>query len=208
MIRIYITIPNGDGWIHKLAHFAICKILSDRRYILRHDCPTHQPYTQNLHKCMWDFIKGGEDFWLSFDADNPPINNPLNLIEYNCDLIGLPTPVWYNAISGDRPYYFNALDKYEDGYRPHEVMDGLQEVDAIGSGCFIVARRVIEALKYDQPFARIWNKEGLIELGGDYSFCRKVKMAGFKIWAHYGYPCYHFNEINLLEVISTFNGIK
>lgn len=209
-LSVYITVPNGNGWLHKLVHFAICKILADHRYQIRHDCPTHSPYVNNLHHCMEDFLGGGENYWLSIDTDNPPINNPLDLVKYDCDLIGLPTPVWHNAVKGDRPWYFNALDwdKEVQAYRPHESCEGLQEVDAIGSGCFLVARRVILKLKDQQPFMRIWNSDGTVEMGGDYSFCRKVKKAGFRVWAHYDYLCHHFNELNLLEMIRAFQGMK
>ena len=210
MKSVYITVPNGSGYLHKHVHFAVCRMLADRRYTIRHDAPTHSPYVNNLHHCVKDFLRGGEDYWLSIDTDNPPINNPLDLIEYDCDVIGLPTPVWCNKVKGDRPYYFNALDwdNKEQAYRPHENMKGLQEVDAVGSGCILIARRVILKLKDQQPFMRQWNQDGTVNTGGDYSFCQKVKKAGFKIWAHYGYPCHHFNETSLIEIIEAFNGMK
>ena len=210
MIKIYFTIPNGDGWLHKLTHFTICRILNDKRYLIRHDCPTHKPYINNLHHCMKDFLKGGEDYWLSIDTDNPPINNPLDLVEYDCDLIGCPTPVWHNKVLGDRPWYFNTLDwdEKEQAYRPHFDTNGLQEVDAIGSGCFLVARRVILKLKDQMPFMRQWNQDGTVEVSGDYSFCQKVKKEDFRIWAHFDYLCHHFNELDLLEVIQAFQGMK
>ncbi len=204
---VYITVPNGKGWVHKHVHFAVCRMLGDGRFRIRHDCPTHSPYVHNLHKCMYDFLDGGEGYWLSMDDDNPPTRNPLDLIEYDCDLIGCPTPVWHSAVEGDRPWYFNALDRKPDGYVPHEPCEGLQEVDAIGSGCFLVARRVMMALKDQQPFMRQWGEDGLVELGGDYSFCRKVKAAGFKVWAHYDFPCQHFNEIEVGEAIQAFGAM-
>ncbi len=204
MTSVYFTIPN-TGWIHKHAHFAACKILADRRYRVRHDCPTHSPYVQNLHKIKEDFLDGGEDYLLTFDADNPPTNNPLDLVEFDCDVLGLPTPVWHDAVPEDRPYYFNALDIKGEGYTPHTDCNGLQEVDAVGSGCLLIARRVLLKLRYDQPFARQWNRDGTVEVGGDYSFCRKAKAAGFKIWTHYDYPCQHFNELELLSVIKRMN---
>lgn len=209
MTSVYITVPNGSGWLHKTVHFAICKMLADRRYIIRHDCPTHSPYVNNLHRCVKDFLNGGEDYWLSLDDDNPPINNPLDLIEYDLDVVGCPTPVWCNKVKGDRPYYFNALlwDEKEQAYRPHENMNGLQEVDAIGSGCMLIARRVISKLRDQQPFMRQWNKDGTVDVGGDYSFCQKVKKAGFKVWAHFDYPCHHFNEVSLIEVIESMNAM-
>lgn len=210
MTSVYITVPNGNGWLHKMVHFAVCKMLADRRYQIRHDCPTHSPYVNNLHHCVKDFLNGGEDYWLSIDTDNPPINNPLDLIEYDCDVVGCPTPVWCNKVKGDRPYYFNALlwDEGEQAYRPHENTNGLQEVDAIGSGCMLIARRVILKLKDQQPFMRQWNQDGTVEVGGDYSFCQKAKKTGFKIWTHFSYPCHHFNEVSLIEVIETINGMK
>jgi hypothetical protein len=157
---------------------------------------------------MHDFLNGGEDYWLSMDDDNPPTNNPLDLVEFDCDLIGLPTPVWHNSTPGDRPWYFNALDAVGDAYKPHEPCNGLQEVDAIGSGCFLVSRRVMLKLKDQQPFMRVWNPDGTVEVGGDYSFCRKVKTANFRIWAHYDYPCRHFNELDLVEMLQAMQGIK
>ena len=204
MTSIYCTIPNRNGWIHKSVHFATVKILKDSRYKVRHAAPTHSPYVQNLHKCMWDFLDGGEDYWLSIDDDNPPTNNPLDLVELDRDLIGCPTPVWANMKKGDRPWYLNALDIKGEGFIPHEPCEGLQEVDAIGSGCFLVSRRVIEAVKDQQPFARQWGDDGLVELGCDFSFCRKVKAAGFKIWAHYDYICNHYVENPLLETVGAF----
>jgi len=205
---VYITVPNGKGWLHKHVHFAVCRMLGDSRYRVRHDCPTHSPYVHNLHKCMNDFLNGEEDYWLSIDNDNPPTNNPLDLVNCDCDLIGFPTPVWHSAIEGDRPWYFNAVDSHKDGYTPHEPCEGLQEVDAIGSGCFLVSRRVMYALRDEQPFMRDWGQDGLVKLGGDYSFCRKVKKAGFRIFAHFDYPCLHFNEIEIGEVIRAFGAMQ
>ena len=203
---VYVTVPNGSGWIHKKVHFALCRILSDGRYRVRHDCPTHSPYVHNLHKCAEDFLNGGEDFWLSMDDDNPPLNNPLDLVELDCDVVGLPTPVWHSGVPGDRPFYFNALDEVEDGFvpLPPERWQGLQEVDAIGSGCFLVSRRVVAELEWDQPFMRQWDKRGMVTMGGDYSFSQKVRAAGFKIFAHFDYQCEHLNELPLQEVIQSF----
>lgn len=208
MKSVYVTVPNDKGWIHKHVHFSLCRILSDQRYKVRHDCPTHKPYVHNLHKCMWDFLDHDEDYWLTMDADNPPVLNPLDLISLNLDIIGFPTPVWHNAVPGDQPYYFNALKIKEDGYTPHVNCDGLQEVDAVGSGCMLLSRKVMEALKSEKPFMRTWNDQGLAEVSGDFSFCRKAKAAGFKIYTHYDYHCLHFNEIELTEIIHAFYNMK
>jgi hypothetical protein len=159
---------------------------------------------------MNDFLDHGEDFWLSMDDDNPPQNNPIDIVDLDLDVVGFPTPVWHSAVVGDRPWYFNALMKVgEEGYRPldGDRCKGLQEVDAIGSGCFMVSRRVMLALKDQQPFMRQWLPNGRVDKGCDYSFCDKVKAAGFKVWAHFDYICDHFNELSLLETVRSFGAM-
>ena len=205
--RVYLTCPNGSGWIHKKTHFQIFKIITSSKYKIRHDAPTNSPYVDNLHRCIKDFLRNGDDFWLTMDADNPPIKNPLDLIKLDLDVIGFPTPVWHSVVKGDRPWYFNAMDAVPGGYKPHEKCDGLQEVDAVGSGCLLIARRVIEKLRWQQPFMRQWLLDGTVGIGGDFSFCEKAKSAGFKIWAHFDYLCQHFNELELLEVIQAFGNM-
>lgn len=170
--------------------------------------PTWSPYEHNIHRCWQQAIDDGADFMLSMDDDNPPTKNPLDLVELDFDLVGLVTPVWHSAVRGDRPFYFNAYDYVgEAGYKPHEPCEGLQEVDAIGSGCFLVARRVLLALRDQQPFARQWNKNGTVHKGADISFCEKAKAAGFRIFASYDHLCDHFNTLPLLEVISAFGAL-
>lgn len=215
MQSVYVTVPNGNGWIHKTVAISLLRLQSDRRYKLRMDLPTHTPYVNNLHHCMNDFLDNGrEDYWLSFDDDNPPQRNPLDLVEFDCDLVGFPTPVWHSAVKGDRPFYLNALDVQLDekgdveGWKPHENAQGLQEVDCIGSGCFLVSRRVLQKLRYDHPFSRTWNEDGTVKFGGDFSFCKKVKDAGFKIHAHFDYLCEHMNELPLIEAITAFSAMK
>ncbi len=207
--RVYMTVPNGDAWIHKMVHFATIKVLADPRIrtgelSIRHDCPTHTPYVDNLHACMWDFLDNGDDFWLSMDDDNPPLANPLDLVAEDLDIVGFPTPIWHSEVPGDRPWYFNALVKVEDGYKPADIKPGLQEVDAIGCGCFLIARRVLQVMKMEQPFARQWTPKGRAEVGCDYSFCTKAKAHGFRVWVHSDYMANHFNELPLIEVIQRF----
>ena len=85
------------------------------------------------------------------------------------------------------------MDKVKDGYKPHTETVGLQEVDAIGTGCMLIKRKVLEAL--EAPFTRIWNKDGTMDTGVDFHFCEQAKAKGFKVWAHYDYLCNHFKAI-------------
>lgn len=203
--KVLITVPNGDAWVHKLVMMAFTRLHLDTAGCeVVGQAPTHKPYENNLHKCRKTFLNGDWDYWFSMDADNPPRGrNPLELAHLGLDVVGCPTPVFANMKPGeDFPMYWNALDAVGEGWKPHEPREGLQEVDAIGSGCFMVSREAMETIK--APFMRIFDEDGIVEVGGDYAFCRRAKAAGFRVWAHFDYPCYHFNEIEINEVAHAF----
>lgn len=206
--KVLIAVPNGDGWIHKLVAIAVARMLADSRFESRAIFPTHSPCENNRAKIMMDFLAGDYEWLVSVDADNPPRNNPLDLVLLDRDVIGLPTPVWHNANpgKGEYPIYWNAYDDVGEGFKAHTPGTGLEQVDAIGSGCMVVARRVLAALEHKQPFMRTWDARGVVEIGTDLAFCRKVRAAGFKVWTHWDYLCDHFNENALLEVKLAMDG--
>jgi GT2 family glycosyltransferase len=215
MKKVLVTIPN-EGWTHKHVSFSLEQIRYDKRYSVKIIYPTHRPYENNLHHIILEFLRDKYDYWLNIDSDNPPINNPLDLIELNKDIIGLPTPVWhYTGKENERPIYWNAY-KYvseEDAYTEYPVKDGLQRVDAIGTGCFLISRKVFEnTAMQNKPFERKLYSTGCVHKGNDISFCERATKEGFEIFAHYSYPCRHFVELDLVEVskaiINMTKGVK
>lgn len=203
-MKVLLSVPN-TGWIHKSVMMAAVRIITGSP---GHDVtlitPTWKPYEQSMNRIAFDFRAGDWDYWLSIDADNPPQRNPLELIQFDLDVVGLPTPVFNNS-DGGWPIYWNALDKVEDGYKQHSPDPGnLAEVDAVGSGCLLVHRRVIEGV---QPvwFVRETDEIGRVTRGPDFHFCDKVKAAGLHVWTHYGFPCRHFNEVELTEAMEAFS---
>lgn len=223
--KVLVACCNGRGWIHKGVVFAAMKMIQDPRHSVTFIAPTHSPYVQNLHKTVNDFLNRGDDFLLIMDDDNPPLRNPIDLVELDCDVVGLPTPVWHSAVKGDRPFYLNALNEVRDvagkveGFKPVDSipgfdLNGLQEVDAVGTGCVLIARRVlIELMRrcvgnpMETPFMRRWNDRGEVEMGNDYAFCSRARDAGFKIRAHFDYTCQHFNELELQETVGSFQAL-
>ncbi len=206
-LSVLISVPN-TGWIHKRVIFALLRLQIDPRYRLRIILPTHNPFENNLHHIIKEWIEESrEDFWLTIDSDNPPMENPLDLVKLDKDIIGCPTPVWHctdpdNA--DERPFYWNAYDYVmaDDAYREHQPQDGLQRVDAVGTGCVLFARRVFDDPEMRKaPFQRTTYPDGRVEHGNDMAFSKRARDAGHEIWAHYGYPCGHINELDLTEVI-------
>jgi len=180
-------------------------LLGDKRYQVRFIMPSHKPYVNNLHHIIKTVLDDGFDFWLNIDADNPPSKgNPLDLVELNKDIIGIPTPVWHNAhqCPGNRPVYWNAYEFVSDkeGYKEWNNKDGLQKVDAVGTGCILIARRVLEHPMMKAPFHRRWTDEGIMDRGNDMAFCERARECGFEIYCHFSYWCDHYSEMSLHEM--------
>ncbi len=206
--KVLITVPTSPAhpYIHKHCAFALLRLQQDTRHDLKIILPSHNPFENNLHHIINDFMAGDYDYWLSFDADNPPNNNPLDLIDYDRDIIGLPTPVVHfdDSKLGDRPIYLNVYKfvSEERGYTEwNPESRGLQKVDAIGTGCFLISRRVFMNPEMRKaPFQRKLNEDGTVERGNDISFCERAKENGFDIYAHFDYTCKHFNEVEASEM--------
>jgi hypothetical protein len=179
--------------------------MRDTRHRIKMIIPSHNPFENNLHHIVNQFMEEDHDYWLSIDYDNPPMNNPLDLVEFDRDIIGLPTPVVHfdDTKLGERPVYYNAY-KYvseEKGYTEWPDKTGLQKVDAIGTGCFLISRRVFENPEMRKaPFTRKTNPDGTVERGNDLSFCERAKKYGFEIYAHFDYLCRHYNEVDAIEM--------
>lgn len=203
--------------------YSILRMMSDTRHRKKLITPTKKPFVANLHLAVRKCLEGGFDFLLLVDDDNPPTNNPLDLVELDLDIVGLPTPVWHSGVRGDRPFYFNALDAETEGgvmkgfrpiqdSRPNFSFSGLHECDAVGTGCVLIHRRVLKTLMDNAkgspskaPFMRVWNDDGSVHMGNDYAFCSRAKNAGFKVYAHFDYPCEHINQLEITEVATAFS---
>lgn len=199
-------------WIHKTVVHKLLLLIKDGRYKTNIIFPSHKPYENNLHHIVNDFMDGDYDFWLNIDADNPPLKNPLDLVELDKDIIGLPTPIWHydKPKPKERPVYWNAYkyDVTSGAYWEYQTRKGLQEVDAVGTGCFLIARRVFENSKLRvKPFERQLNPDGTVFKGTDISFCEKAREQGFKIYCHFDYQCDHFSEMSMVEMVNGFRNL-
>jgi len=213
--KVLIALPN-QGWIHASVVMSLVRIMNDPRYDKVLLVPPPNRFTsieatrQYIHHY---FLEDKFDYLLSIDDDNAPLKNPLDLIEFDKDLIGCVTPTWYYAKDTpiENPIRLNAYDRIENKelkkfqFIEHTPKKGLQKVDAIGMGCYLLARRVLEdEMVQNTPIHSISRDDGRTFKGEDILFCELLTSRGFEIYAHYDYPCMHYKEIDLVDIREGF----
>ena len=83
-------------------------------------------------------------------------------------------------------YDYSHYDKEKDRHLYNQRVEdgkGLEKVDGMGAGCWMIKREVIEAIGKD-PFS-------LAQSGEDLCFCRAVYNAGYEVWVDWDIPCAH-----------------
>lgn len=216
--KVMIAIPNL-GWSRvELANHLMMTVSREDRYQLSVQWPSDKPYEKNINKLVHEtFLPSDADFLWLVDSDNPPAKiegrpkdpvtgiryNPLDLVQLNRDIISCPTPqpregdvFW--VIMDDAPeqtgVQWEAVRQV-----PPEKRRSLQKIDATGSGCILIARRVLEDPDMKAPFVQNWNEQGIPELTGDFTFCKRARKAGYSVWAHWDYRCAHFKETDVTD---------
>lgn len=200
-IKVLVSFLN-QGDIYPTITSIMAIIRSDPRFDVTIEYPTEQPVDNNRNLIARRVIEGGYDFIVMIDGnDTIPQFNPLDLIELDKDIVGAAYPQWRE---GD--IYWVAVDKVPNGYKPipPERREGLQEIDAIGTGCICIKRKVLEHIK--APFERKWSEQGIQLLGQDFYFCEKAKLAGFEVWVDWTKVCDHLKTVSLLSILNLLGG--
>lgn len=187
------------GSLRKELAAAIMCMARDDRYEVDVRFQAERPYEHSLNLLARQAADGDYDFWATFDDDQCPSGNPLDLVSLDLDVVSCPAPIWMPDKSPDCPVVWNGFDDLgQSNYRPHRPTSGLQEVGITGSGALLIARRVFTVL--ERPFLIDWDAAGRKLAGPDIAFCRRAREAGFKIWVHYDYPCHHYVIVDIAEI--------
>lgn len=155
------------------------------------------------------FLKTDCDILLMVDDDVVPHRDVLAMSQFvrlaeiagdnlRYDIVGAPYMLLRQPIAMiATPCVFN--QGAGGGYRfiPETFsQDGLVECDAMGSGCMMIARRVLEDRRC-LPFSLGVDEDGVMVMTEDIIFCLRAKEAGYTIAADYSRFADHWNEISL-----------
>lgn len=154
--------------------------------------PEMHPIYVNRRSVVKEFLKTNGTHLLMIDHDVVPTKSPINL---DLDVVGFPTPVCTNG-QVRWNIYKKPFAHMEYG-SIKKMEKSVEEVDVVGTGCIMIARRVLEEVNDFTPVL----SSGDVKYGTDFGFCQRVKERGFKIWVAWDYPCRHYKTIDLLEVI-------
>jgi hypothetical protein len=202
---VYIAVLN-QGHIRPELSYLITELTHQNKYRLHVTYPADKPISFNRNKIVKDFLKKKEfDYLLMIDSDIIPPTNILDLVDHQQDIM---SPVCFAYMDGAVvPLVLKEYDEEEkkNHNAPYHVqeMDGTEgmiETDAVGTGCMIIKREVVEALKDDNPFNNRYDKQGMKTLGLDLSFCMKAKKLGYKVWCHLDLVCSHWTEVDLKTI--------
>ena len=185
----------ATGWIRAELADALIRMSHDGRYRLNITFSWARPIPANRQQIIRAFLESDYDYLMMLDDDVWPYGNCLDLVEDDKDVVIFPAPIWRPGV--DQPPIVSIITPLE-GDKVNFDVGGVVEVQAGGSA-FLIARRVLETLK-PPHFTYSFDDWGMMTVGEDINFCRKVREAGFKIWAAYSHPCGHIKEMDLVEV--------
>jgi GT2 family glycosyltransferase len=204
--NVYLNILNQNE-IHTELTKTIVMMTQQDGFRIGMGYPKGKPITNNRNTIVQKFLAQPEyEYLMMIDSDIVPPPNILKLLDFQKDVI---TPLMFCYQKGNEDKYEVrplVLKMAKDGIYdiPKDLTNksGLIEVDATGTGCIIISRKVLETIKH--PFENVYDKDGIKRLGNDLNFCKRVKESGFKVWVHLDYEASHYTELDLKELYHTF----
>lgn len=212
--KLWVSILN-QGKIRPELSELVSHMRSHPLHQVHVEYPSAKPIAHNRNSIVRRFLASDADYLLMIDDDVTPSRNPLDLVTLDKDILGLPCFVWNPKVNPTYPIYINVMEYVDEQqqFRPalmrndagltrHTARGG--EIDAIGSGCMLIARRVLEDVR--APFERFWDEGGCQVMGLDWAFCFKARQLGLEVWTNMDFLCGHWQTLNLWDVQRALDG--
>ncbi len=197
--KVYVAVLN-EGTVR----IELAAVLHDMPFQSKYDVyityPNDKPISNNRNKIVQDFLAHKEyDYLLMIDDDIIPPKNILNLADFQKDIISAMTFMYQQNMVC--PLILKKNNEGTYGMAQYKGYEGLVEVDTVGTGCVMLSRKVLEAIK--RPFEDVFDEDGVRKYGLDISFGKKALEAGFQPYLHLDYPCGHRVVMDLKEIYAS-----
>lgn len=152
------------------------------------------PHDSARNYCVDQFLQTDDTHLFFLDDDVvPPVDALELLLAADVDVIsGLYPSEWFDNDDGyikKRNNVFSEIRK--DGELVEAKGKGIVPIRSCGGGCLLIKRHVVEE-KVQMPWFKFhYNDRGLMDVGEDVDFCKKVHEAGVQLYAHMGVQCNH-----------------
>jgi hypothetical protein len=181
----FVTMTRGN-MRPELAQFREWVSANERRYNIDMNYSDAQPIANNRNRVALATREMDADFLLTVDSDMVPLFNPFDYVEYDLDVLGFPYPTW--RVNAAAPLFW---------YPGEPDGSGLRQVEDVGGGCMLIARRVLEHPAMRAPFMDAWDEDGRRVKPEDTTFCGRAKEAGFEVWCCFDVATEHFKPVAL-----------
>ena len=153
------------------------------------------------------FLRSDHTALLMIDDDVVPPEDVLRLTEVDADIAAIPYPM-FRGENFPFPCVFlpgSTPDKLTYPEQPWMVR-GRVEAAAVGTGCMLIHRHVLEHPDLHPPFMLRVNDDGVMTASEDVEFCLRARAAGFRIVADYthGIAEHIPNGVGLLTVHQSY----
>jgi GT2 family glycosyltransferase len=197
--KIFVAIPN-NGFISNQLDNCLTFWSHDPRWLVKYYKPEGlYPVDSARNQCVKAFLEGYFDYLLFIDNDIiPPISVLETLLSHDKDICGaicFSTKIDDNGINAPFPV---AVRKDKEGLYKHYIGEGLDWVDATGSSCILIKRKVMEAIEH--PYYFSYHKNGITSAGEDFNFCEQAKQKGFEVWVNFNLVCGHFKNMDIKNI--------
>lgn len=132
----------------------------------------------------------------------PPMDALERLLFHDKEIVAAACPMIGPDKKGNLVVSYNAYAMDEDNVSiPLIDASGLVQCDAVGTGCIMIKRKVLENMHAIAPFLTRYNeKTGIKEMGEDIYFCKLASDMMIDIYSDFKLKCKHIKSCNLLEL--------
>ena len=164
------------------------------------------PHDRARNILIADFLKTDYDYIFFTDARTVGYIDTLDkLLAADKPVISATAQTFKNAYDGSRILVPTSFVWNEDmtGYVYHYGKD-IEEVDVTHLACTLIKREVIETMARPWVAFEFADTDGTRLIGEEFTFCRKVQEAGYKVFNDYSTLTHHFVTVdtNLVNILA------
>lgn len=187
-MKVLIAVPHMGNIRAELAEFLLS--LNNYGHEVKIFLSWGRPISHNRNQIVKVFIESGFDYLLQIDSDISPPKNIIEMVNNNLKICSADI-----ASAKGTEILRLGLEKSGIGFKTkQDWKEGINTVDACGTGCILIHKEVFGKLKKPY-FEDRFTEEGLLAMGEDFNFCEKAKESGYDIHYDTRFKCYHYQIV-------------